>query len=92
MTKHDTDQLPRVYDTPAKIRLFQLISAKHAIGLEAKGMRHSRFRCGVRGLWAKHYGMPPRSKAPAVIARIQEDIDKLVFELNQLPLPLEEPK
>ena len=78
--------------TPGEIKLFQLIAAKHAILLEAKGLRHSRFRCGVRGLWAKHYGMPPRSKALVVAARIQEDIERLSFEINQLSLPLEEPK
>jgi len=81
-----------IADTPDKIRLFQLISAKHAIGLEAKGLRHSRFRQGVRGLWAKHYGMPPRSRPEAVIARIQADIDdlaaKIEFDANQLELPL----
>ena len=79
-----------IADTPDKIRLFQLISAKHAIGLEAKGLRHSRFRCGVRGLWAKHYGMSPRSKPEAVIARLQEDINALHSKLNppQEELPL----
>lgn len=84
--------MTKVYDTPDKIRLFQLISAKHAIGLEAKGMRHSRFRQGVRGLWAKHYGMPPKSHPEAVIARIQEEINeldrKIQFTENQLELPL----
>jgi len=72
---------------PCEIRLLQLLAAKHAIGLEAKGLRHSRFRCGVRGLWAKHYGMPPRSKPLAVIARIQEEIDSLSADPQQeLPL------
>jgi hypothetical protein len=74
-----------IADNPRDIRLFQLIAAKHAISLEAKGLRHSRFRCGVRGLWAKHYGMPPRSKPLAVIARIQEEIDSLSPQ-QELPL------
>jgi len=80
-----------IADTPDKIRLFQLITVKHSIGLEAKGLRHSRFRCGLRGLWAKHYGMSPRSKPEAVIARVQQDIDALVTKIdhdNQMELPL----
>ena len=88
------EDLMLVADTPDKIRLFQLISVKHAIKLEKLGMRHSRFRCGVRGLWAKHYGMPPRSKADAVLARVQVEIDflkdKIEREGRQPRLPLEE--
>lgn len=80
-----------VASTPDEIRLYQLIAAKHAIMLEAKGMRHSRFRCGVRGLWAKHYGMKPRSKPLDVIARIQQDINELAERIKSNPqqeLPL----
>ena len=81
-----------IADTPDRIRLVQLISVKHAIKLEKLGMRHSRFRCGVRGLWAKHYGMPPRSKADAVLARVQAEIDflkdKIAKEGRQQHLPL----
>lgn len=75
----------QIAETPRQIRLFQLISAKHAILLEAKGLRHSRFRCGVRGLWAKHYGLPPRASHAKVVARIQEEID---FLSKQQELPL----
>lgn len=75
-------------ESPTRTRLVQLISAKHAIGLEAKGMRHSRFRQGVRGLWAAHYNLPKRSSHEAVIARIQEEIDELTFKANQMELPL----
>jgi phosphotransferase system IIA component len=32
----------QVAEGPIETRIFQLLSAKHAIGLEAKGMRHSR--------------------------------------------------
>ena len=77
----------RIFRGPNGTRLFQLVAVKHAILLEAKGLRHSKFRCGVRGLWAKHYGMPPRSKAIAVIARIQEEIDSLAPNpQEELPL------
>jgi hypothetical protein len=77
-----------IADTPDQIRLFQLISAKHAIGLEAKGMRHSRLRGGARKLWAIHYCMNPRAKHADVIARIQEEIDDLSQRVNQMRLPL----
>jgi len=76
-----------VFRGPHETKLFGLVAAKHAIILESKGLRNSRFRCGVRGLWAKHYGMPPRSKPLAVIARIQEEIDSLSADPQQeLPL------
>ena len=75
-------------DSPNTVRRFQLAAAKHAIALEAKGLRHSRFRKGVRGLWAAHYGMPPRSTPQAVIARIQQEIDELTSASNQMELPL----
>jgi len=75
---------------PLEIRLFKLIAAKHAILLESKGMRHSRLarQGGVRGLWAKHYGMAKNTKADVVIAAIQKDIDELKSQLDQLELPL----
>jgi hypothetical protein len=87
------EQAPMVADTPSKIRMFQLISAKHAIGLEAKGLRHSRLgRNGLKRLWAKHYGLPPRTKHIVIITKIQEEIEALYTKIHQLPLPLEEPK
>ena len=86
------DDLMMIADTPDKIRLVQLVSVKHAIKLEKLGLRHSKFRCGVRGLWAKHYGMPPRSKADAVLAKVQAEIDFLkdrIFHSDkQQELPL----
>ena len=75
-------------DSPNTVRRFQLAAAKHAIALEAKGMRHSRFRKGVRGLWAEYYGMPKRSTHLAVIERIQEEIDTLTAAAKQMELPL----
>lgn len=71
-----------VLSDPVEIKLVQLISAKHAIKLEKLGMRHSRIRCGVRGLWAKHYKMPPRSSHDEVLTRIQEEITQLSEKLN----------
>ena len=79
-----------VFDHPIQIRLAQLCSARAAIKLEKLGLRHSRIRCGVRGLWAKHYRMPLRSKHDAVIARITQEIKELEEKLNgqQPELPL----
>lgn len=80
-----------VADTPESIKLLQLISAKHAILLEAKGLRHSRFRCGVKGLWAKHYGLPARTPHVKVVERLQQDIDELAERVRPNPqqeLPL----
>lgn len=77
---------------PLETRLFSLIAAKHAILLEAKGMRHSRLgKNGCRRAWAKHFGLSTRAKPEVIIARIQEDIDKLSIEIrfnNQQELPL----
>ena len=79
-----------VIDDPKAIKLFGMKAARQAILLEAKGLRHSRLhrQGGVRGLWARHYGMPPRSKADAVIARLEEDIRDLEAQLGQGELPL----
>lgn len=73
-------------DTPDQIKLLQLISAKHAILLEAKGLRHSRLgRNGVKRLWAKHYGMAARTKHLDVIARMQQDINELAERIQPNP-------
>lgn len=80
--------MTEVLDTPDKIRAAQLITAKHAIALEANGLRHSKIKGGVRGSWARHYGMPPKAKHLAVIARIQVELDEILLRIynNQLPL------
>lgn len=57
------------------VRVFQLLAAKSAIKLESLGMRH--LRGSVRKAWAAHYGMPARAKHDQVIARIQQDLDRL---------------
>ena len=81
-----------IADTPDQIQLVQLISAKHAILLEAKGLRHSRLgRNGVKRAWAKHYGLSARAPHLSVIARLQEDIFILADRINtpkQEELPL----
>ena len=80
-----------VADTPAKIRLFQLIAVKHAILLEAKGLRHSRIRGGVRGLWAKHYGLAAKTPAVVVLDHIKREMEEIrgrIVADNQLELPL----
>jgi len=77
-------------DSPDKIRAAQLISAKYAIALEAKGLRHSKIKGGAKGSWAKHYDMPPKSSHLEVIQRIQREIDELngrIFN-DQIELPL----
>jgi len=73
--------------TCSPITAFQLISAIHAIGLEAKGMRHSKLhrQGGVKGLWAKHYGMPKGTKAEVVIAKMREHLATLEKQ-QELPL------
>lgn len=78
-------------ETPDQIRLFQLLSARQAVLLESKGLRRSRFRQGVRGLWAVYYGMPKRSPALAVVDRMNEEIAQLQERLQpspQLELPI----
>ena len=80
-----------IADTPATIRLFQLIAAKHAILLEAKGLRHSRIRGGVRGLWAKHYGLAAKTRAVVVLDHIKREMEEIrgrIVADNQLELPL----
>ena len=68
----------QVYDTPDKIRLFQLIAAKHAILLEAKGLRNSRLgRNGLKRSWAKWYGLKPRATHLEVVERLQQEIDEV---------------
>ena len=72
-----------IADTPDQIELFRLIASKHAILLEAKGLRHSRLgRNGLKRAWAKHYGMSARSSHLSVIARLQEDIFVLADRIN----------
>ena len=80
-----------IADTPPTIRLFQLISAKHAILLEAKGLRHSRIRGGVRGMWAKHYGLAAKTPAVVVLDHIKREMEEIrgrIVADNQLELPL----
>lgn len=63
--------------TGVGIQLFRLNAAKRAIMVEEKtGLKHSKLG-SVRVVWAKHYGMKPRSKADAVIARIEEEIKQI---------------
>jgi hypothetical protein len=82
----------QVAEGPIETRIFQLLSAKHAIGLEAKGMRHSRLyrQGGVKGLWAKHYGLERKATAKQVIDRIEEEIQLLKQRQAQQQLPLGE--
>ena len=69
-----TDAL--IFDTPASIRTFQLLAVKHAICLEAKGLRHSSGR-STKAAWARHYGLPVRCHALLVLERIDVEIAAL---------------
>ncbi len=64
-----------IIDRPNGIALYQLLVAKSAIGLEMKGLKHSRG--SIRKMYALHYGMKPRAKGEDVIARIEQEIKKL---------------
>jgi hypothetical protein len=83
---------PYVADHPDDIRAWQLITARGAVRLEAKGLRHSRLGPnGAKKLWAKHYGLSPRVKHEVVIARMTQEIELLQEKrnarLSQQPLP-----
>lgn len=64
--------------TGVGVTIFQLLAAKSAIGLEAKGLKHSRG--SVRKTYALQFGMSPRAKHADVQARIQQEIDKINAE------------
>lgn len=68
-----------VVNTPDGIRFAQLLSVRGMIRLEKLGMKHS---CGrsVRKIWALHYGLKQNAKADLVLAKIQNDLDKLMAD------------
>lgn len=65
----------QVFDTPKAIKAYRLIVVIKALRLEMRGLRHSRG--SVAALWRQHYGMSRRAPIECVIARVQEDLDKL---------------
>lgn len=64
-----------IVGTPQGIRVWQLLAARSAIGLQGMGMKHSRMN--VRKIWALHFGMKPTAKCPEVIARIEQELAAL---------------
>lgn len=62
-------------------RLFQLHAVKGALKLEKLGMRHSKVG-SVRKAWALHFGMKANSKIDDVIARVEQEIEKIKAEGN----------
>lgn len=70
-----------IFDTPDGIEYFRLSSAKGAIGLEAKGMKHSRGR-SIKAAWQKQLGMKRGSTHEAVIAKLKERMDFLLAAKN----------
>lgn len=65
-----------VINTPEGIRLYQLAAARGAIRLEKVGLKHSSGR-SVRKHWALHLGLKANAKADVVLAKIQDEIDKI---------------
>lgn len=53
---------------------FQLLQWKHAIRMEARGMKHSSGR-SVRKHACEALGLPPRTKHDEVVARIDEILE-----------------
>lgn len=62
-------------DRPNGIRVYQLLAVKSAIKLEIKGLKHSSG--SVKASWARHYGLSPRAKPEAVLAKIEEELKSL---------------
>jgi hypothetical protein len=76
----------QVFNTPEQIRLVQLLSARGAIRLEQRGLRHSRLgKNGVKRLWVKHFHLPPRTSFDELLDRFDLEINKLKEQLNVNP-------
>lgn len=73
-------QAPASISDPRLIRAWQMKVVRKAIKLESIGLRHSKFRGGVKSLWAAHFKMPTRSSPQAVLDRLQAEITKLEQE------------
>jgi len=61
---------------PDAIRYFQLAAVKWALSLEILGMK--RRGKSVRSMWAKHYGLPPRTRAEVVRERVVAEMAELL--------------
>lgn len=57
----------------SEYNVYQLLAVKHAIKLEAIGMKHSRG--SVRKHWAVELGLKPNAKHADVVARIDSIIE-----------------
>jgi hypothetical protein len=68
-----------VINTPAGMRLFRLAQLRGAVRLEKVGLKHSSGR-SVRKMAALELGMKQNAKADAVLAKLQDEIDKIQAE------------
>lgn len=69
-----------VFTGANRIHMVQLLSVKAAIKLEMHGLRHSRG--SVSAMWAKKYGLSPRTSKAKVLKRIQEEIDRYEVKIR----------
>ena len=64
-----------------QIRAVQLLSARSALRLQMRtGLKHSKMN--VRKAYAVHLGMKPNAKIEDVIARIEQEVDKINEKLG----------
>lgn len=61
------------------LSLFQLLAAKHAIKLEALGMKHSSGK-SARKHWAILLGLPQSAKHQQVVDEIEKILKANIFE------------